>query len=103
MTALFLRQLMRWMRGMMLKHIPMMITCGQFEDFIFAYLEDDLTARQKFVFGLHLKVCRECREYLDAYRRTIELSKQAFEDPDRPVPAEVPEDLVKAVLDARDD
>lgn len=92
---------MRWMRGMMLKHMPLMITCRQFEDFILAYLEEDLPERQRFVFDLHLKVCRECRDYLAAYRHTIEVSKRAFEEPEAPLPDEVPEDLVKAVLAAR--
>jgi anti-sigma factor RsiW len=86
---------------MMLKHMPLMITCRQFEDFILAYLEGELPEKQRFVFELHLKVCRECRDYLAAYRRTIEISKRVFENPDRAVPDEVPEDLVKAVLDAR--
>lgn len=92
----------RWMRGMTLKYMPLMITCRQFEEFILAYLESDLPARQQFVFELHLKVCRECRDYLAAYRCTIEISKRAFEDPDQPVPDDVPEDLVKAILAARD-
>ena len=97
-----LQRPMRWMRGMVLRHMPLMITCRQFEDFILAYLEGELPERQKLVFELHLKVCRECRDYLAAYRRTIEISKRAFEEPDQPVPDDVPEDLVKAILAARD-
>ena len=96
------KRLMRWMRGMMLRHMPGMITCRELEAFILAYLEGDLPQRQRFVFELHLKVCRECRDYLAAYRRTIEVSKRAFEHPEDPVPEEVPEDLVKAILAARD-
>ena len=92
---------MRLMRGLMLNHMPWMINCRQFEDFILAYLEGELTDKQRFVFELHLKVCRECRDYLAAYRRTVEVSRRAFDVPDAPVPEEVPEDLVKAVLAAR--
>ncbi len=92
----------RRMRGLMLKHVPLMITCRQFEDFILSYLEDELTRKQKFVFELHLEVCRECRDYLAAYRRTIEISKGAFKEPGQLVPDDVPEDLVKAILAARD-
>lgn len=94
-------RLLRWMRGMMLRHVPGMITCKEFEDFILAYLEGDLPRRQRSVFELHLKVCRECRDYLAAYRRTLELSKRAFEAEADALPEDVPEDLVKAVLDAR--
>ncbi len=97
-----IERLKRRLKGMMQKGLPLMITCRQFEDFILAYLEEELPERQNFVFELHLKVCRECRDYLAAYRRTIELSKRAFEDPEGPLPAAVPEDLVKAILAARD-
>ena len=97
-----LRPMMRFMRGMMLKHMPMMITCKQFEDFILAYLEGELPGRKKIVFELHLKICRECLDYLAAYQRTIEVSKRAFEDPDQLVPEDVPEDLIKAILAARE-
>ena len=96
-----LQRSMKWMHGMIMKFMPMMITCQQFEDFVLEYFEDELPQRQKFVFELHLKVCRECRDYLAAYKRTIELSKRVFDDPDQPVPDAVPEELVQAILAAR--
>ncbi|MEM8744684.1 MAG: zf-HC2 domain-containing protein, partial [Pseudomonadota bacterium] len=82
--------------------LPLMITCEAFEDFILAYLEDDLPKRQRMMFELHLKMCRECREYLDAYRASMELAKDSLRHGDELLPSEVPEDLVKAVLEARD-
>ncbi len=92
----------RWTKGMMLKHMPLMITCVEFESFILAYLEDELPAGKRRVFELHLKVCRECRDYLEAYRRTTALGKAALsDDPAAMVPEDVPEDLIKAVLDSR--
>lgn len=93
----------RWMHGQMMRHMPLMITCREFEDFILEYLEGGLPERQRFVFELHLKVCRECRDYLRAYQRTIEVSRRAFQADDEPVPEEVPEELVKAVLAAKRD
>ena len=95
------KSIMRRIHGMMFK-LPLMITCEQFEDFILAYLEDDLPKRQKMLFEIHLKMCRECREYLEAYRTSIELAKDAYTPDDENRPDEVPEDLVKAVLAARD-
>ena len=93
---------LRWTKGMMLKHMPLMITCVEFESFILAYIEDELPARQRRVFELHLKICRECHDYLDAYRRTMALGKAALsDDPAATVPEDVPEDLIKAVLDSR--
>jgi len=90
------------MRGMMHRHLPMMITCREFEDFVLSYLDGDLPDRKRRVFELHIKFCRECRDYLAAYRRTMAISKRAFEEPDGAVPDDVPEDLIKAILAARD-
>ena len=91
-----------WFKGMMLKHMPLMVTCEEFESFILAYLEGELSPRQRMAFEFHLKICRECRDYLAAYRRTVELGQAVFSDPSAEVPDTVPEDLIKAVLDARD-
>ena len=93
-------KLMRRIHGMMFK-LPLMITCEAFEDFILAYLEDELTGRQKFVFEMHLKLCRECREYLAAYRASMELAKQSSVPNSGDLPQEVPEDLVAPVMAAR--
>ena len=96
-------RLWRWIKGMMLRRMPLMITCVEFESFILAYFEGELPSRQRRVFEFHLKICRECRDYLAAYRRTMELGRAVLsEDPSAAVPRDVPEDLIKAVLDARE-
>jgi predicted anti-sigma-YlaC factor YlaD len=81
--------------------LPLMITCNEFESFILAYLEGDLPKRQKVVFEFHLKMCRECREYLQAYRASIELAREAHEAELKKLTEQVPEDLVTAILAAR--
>jgi hypothetical protein len=48
-----------------------------------------------------MKLCRECRDYLEAYRRTMEIGQAVFSEPDESVPGAVPEDLVNAILAAR--
>ena len=88
-------------KGMMLRHGPMMMTCAEFEAFILDYLSDDLPPTQKRIFEWHLRVCRECRDYLEAYRRTVQLEKAAFQSTTAPLPEDVPEDLVKAIIEAR--
>lgn len=90
--------LMRRIKGAMFK-LPLMITCEVFEEFIDAYLEGDLPPRQKVIFDMHLMLCRECREYLRAYRASLDLTKGTVED--NRLPDEVPEDLVTAILEAR--
>lgn len=92
---------MRWLKGQMMKRMHGMITCREFEDFIMSYLSDELTPTQSRVFKMHLRMCRECREYLAAYQRSIEMSGLMFKDPDDKLPEDVPEDLIKAILSAR--
>ncbi len=94
------RNVMRVVKGMMLR-LPMMITCREFEGFVLDYLDGNLPKSQRRVFEMHLRMCRECREYLAAYQRTMALSRIALDTPPTVDMDEVPEDLIKAVLDAR--
>jgi len=94
--------LMRRLKGFMMKRMHNMITCVEFEGFIMDYLDGSLPGGQKKKFEWHLRICRECREYLAAYERTIEVGKTALGPAHEAVPNEVPEDLIKAVLDSRD-
>jgi hypothetical protein len=48
-------------------------------------------------------MCRECRSYLETYKRVTALGKVAFNEPDEAVSNDVPEDLVKAIRAARDE
>ena len=50
------------------------------------------------IFELHSRVCRECRDYLAAYRRTTELRRAAMLCPSDRVADDVPQVLIKAVL-----
>lgn len=92
----------RWLKGLMLKHMHRMITCREFEDFVLRYLDGELTEKQQSVFEWHLRICRECREYLAAYQRTQEITNEVLAPPNGPVPYDVPEDLITAILDARE-
>ncbi len=94
--------MMRKIKGMMLKNMHGMITCREFEDFVLSYLEGELPARLASIFKWHLRICRECREYLAAYKRTIEIGKAVLGPAHQAVPEDVPEDLVRAVLDSRE-
>lgn len=93
--------LMRRIKGFMMKHMHGMISCREFEDFILRYLDGELPARQTNLFEWHMRMCRECREYLAAYKQAIELGKAVLGPADEAVPADVPDDLIKAVLDSR--
>lgn len=93
--------MMRRFKGTMLKRVHGMITCREFEEFVLQYLDGELPSKQRNIFEWHMRICRECREYLAAYKRTVEVGKAALGSADESVPDDVPEDLIRAVLDAR--
>ena len=93
--------LQRWFKGIVTNYMPGMITCEEFEEFILDYFDGDLSRKQKMIFEMHLRMCRECRDYLAAYQRTMEMSRAVYAPNNDSLPKEVPEDLIKAILDAR--
>ena len=95
MIRIMPRSTVRRLHGYLFR-LPLMISCAEFEDFILAYLDDQLSPRQKWMFEAHLKICKECQAYLKAYRATLAVT-QAQSGQDLP---DVPEDLVKAVMSA---
>ena len=64
------------------------------------YVEGELAPDVLRRFDAHLAICPDCVTYLDGFRRGVALQAGAF-DPAEPVPGDVPEDLVRAILDAR--
>jgi anti-sigma factor RsiW len=77
------------------------VTCREFADFIMGYVSDELSPESRAEFEYHLGLCINCRRYLASYHETVKLGKRAFEDDEANVPAQVPEELVKAILSAR--
>jgi len=92
--------LARRVKGAMMRLVPGMLTCGQLEDFLYAYVEGELPRAARMRFDLHIALCRECHDYLARYRETVALSRRAFDDADAPVPGSVPDDLVEAIVRA---
>lgn len=93
--------IMRRLKGAMLKRTHGMITCKEFEQFIIAYLDDELPPGKKAMFEWHMRLCRECRDYLAAYQRSVELGRAVFKSTHDQVPDDVPKELIKAILDAK--
>ena len=77
------------------------MTCREFADFMADYLSGELPVAAKATFDHHLTLCANCRRYLTSYEETVKLGQRAFDDDHAAVPADVPEPLVKAILDAR--
>lgn len=75
------------------------IPCEEVITFLWAYLSGELPAEKVAEFERHLSVCPSCLNYIETYKKTIELSQGTFraewEEED------VPEDLMRAVMAAR--
>jgi anti-sigma factor RsiW len=74
------------------------ITCQQVIEFISKYRDHELTSPERTEFERHLAICPSCVAYLKTYEQTVLLAKASADDP---VPDEIPEPLLKAILEAR--
>ena len=77
------------------------MTCREVTDVLDRYLDGELPRRDRLALKLHLLVCRACRDYLRSYELTIRAAKGTMLNPDGPPPADMPEELVKAILATR--
>ncbi len=77
------------------------MNCREFVDFLMDYLDDALPETERSTFRQHMADCPSCETYLDTYRETVRLGKTLCRDPEGPVPEDVPETLVQAILAAR--
>jgi anti-sigma factor RsiW len=74
------------------------VTCRAFVDLLIDYVDGDLDAQTRARFDRHLATCPDCRHYLNHYQASIQASLDAFA---ADVPSNMPEGLVRAILDAR--
>ena len=77
------------------------MTCRVFADFMGDYLAGELPAEVLAAFEAHISVCVNCVRYLEQYRDSIALGQAAFPDDEVIVPGHVPEDLIAAIMAAR--
>jgi len=75
-----------------------MKTCRETLEFLRAYVDGDLAADERDAFDRHLRACPPCVAYLETYRDTIALARDACRDDEVPAP---PEPLVEAILRSR--
>jgi anti-sigma factor RsiW len=73
------------------------LTCRELIEFLDEYVSDALNAERRATFEAHLSECRDCRNYLAAYRAAMRLSHEAAEA----TAEDMPDDLVRAILAAR--
>lgn len=79
-----------------------MLTCREIIDYLRAYLAGELPLAERAEFEAHLAVCPPCIAFLKTYEQTIRLGRDACCHPEGVCEEPVPEDLVKAILAARE-
>ncbi|MDX2369306.1 MAG: hypothetical protein QNK36_13050 [Colwellia sp.] len=96
-------------KRLMTTYVPGMLTCEEVDSFLYDFYQGNLPFGQQLKFKMHIAMCSECKAYLDDYRNTIRLSKEAFvlnkssvdDDMISPPIEKVPEDLMNAILSVR--
>ncbi|MBX2837789.1 MAG: zf-HC2 domain-containing protein [Gammaproteobacteria bacterium] len=88
--------------GWYLRVSPRMITCREFNDFIYDYTEGLLSEKQLKLFERHMRVCPMCRNFLKTYSAAFKTGALFFPNSDQQVPNSVPEDLIAAISDIND-
>lgn len=76
------------------------LSCRELADFLHEYIDGTLAPARKDVFERHLGLCPPCIDFLESYKRTIELCGDACGPCDDEAP-EIPAALVRAILAAR--
>lgn len=77
------------------------MTCKELNGFLDDYLAGDLGPDVRGRFEAHLGECPDCLVYLQGYRDTVMLVRDASRDPGAAVSDDVPTELVRAILEAR--
>ena len=75
------------------------MTCRDFTGFLLDYVEGELQGDTRRRFDEHMAICPDCVQYLQHYTETIKAGRLAMADD---LPADVPDELVSAILRARD-
>jgi anti-sigma factor RsiW len=74
------------------------MTCREAIDFLMQYLDGELSPEVRAEFDHHLAICKSCTAYLQTYQETVLLGKAAIADEEQDATAQLPEDLVLAML-----
>ena len=93
--------LMRMWEGWILFKLPGNLTCKEAGEFMDGYLDGTLDAETKARFEKHLGMCPLCEQYLEDYRRSITLTRDALAYDSVAAEEVLPDDLVSAIMDAR--
>ncbi len=74
------------------------MTCKQLVEFLEQYIAGELSVGVRENLDSHLETCANCLRYFTSYKSTVRLAARATEHPDDASSAELPEELVQAIL-----
>jgi anti-sigma factor RsiW len=77
------------------------LSCREFVEFLDDYVEGRLPAERRAIFERHIAICGDCTKYLDGYRKTLRATRAAVGEPAGEEQPPLPEDLIRAILQAR--
>jgi hypothetical protein len=77
------------------------LSCREFVDFLEAYREGTLAPAVAEQFRRHMNACPPCVIFLETYNSTVDLTRSLCSEDDEIIPPEVPEGLIRSILDAR--
>ena len=80
---------------------PAHMTCREFNEFVMDYISSELAEDVRDEFERHLEGCANCVRYIETYKITVTLGRLAFDSLQNEPPAEVPEELIQAILSAQ--
>lgn len=79
------------------------LSCREFVEFLADHLSGELPAARRKVFTAHVAECRSCGNYVRTYRSAIRIARRALGCDREPVAADIPGELVQAILSAREE
>lgn len=71
----------------------MMLTCKDVNDFLAAYVDDDIPDSLRRRYEAHVARCKVCSAYLSQYRSTMKLARESDS-----IGADPPDELVEITL-----
>ena len=77
------------------------MTCRECSEFLSDYLDGELEAVVRASFDRHLSLCPNCVIYLEQFSATIRAGRLAFADDETGADCPLPEEMIRAILEAR--
>lgn len=88
-------------KALMMRYMPMMAPCEEANRFIDDYLAGELPRKQHLVFEWHVRLCTGCKDYLERYRRSLDLCRDNLYSEHEDESEEIPEQIVKGIIAAK--